>query len=109
MRNNNREVCKVIGHDAQSARRDLSERCVAEPELLDQESVAEQVGGVLRAGERRDWVSLGIAVVRLRIGRFSSGWGTRTVFPMTRTGFLSSLWQNEGSRSTERTGHPYAA
>ena len=67
MRNNtNRGVCDVIDHDAQSARRVLSERRVAEPELLDQESVvAEQGGDVLRAREWRDWVSLGIVVVRL--------------------------------------------
>jgi hypothetical protein len=62
----NRGVCEVIADDAQSARRDLSERRVAEAELLDQESiVTEQSGGVLRARERCDRVSLGIGMVRL--------------------------------------------
>ena len=41
---------------------------MAEPELLDQESVAEHVGSVLRTCKRRDWVSLGIVVIRLCIG-----------------------------------------
>ena len=63
----NRGVFEVIDHDAQGARRGLSERCVAETELLDQERVVtEQGGSVLRTRERRDWVGLGIAAV--------SGW-----------------------------------
>jgi hypothetical protein len=62
----NRGVCEVVGHDAQCAGRDLSDRRVAERELLDQESVVtEQAGGVLGTRERRDRVSLGIAAVRL--------------------------------------------
>ena len=62
----NRGVCEVVDHDAQSARRDLGERRVAESELLNQESVvAEQAGSVLGTRERRDRVSLGIAAVRL--------------------------------------------
>ena len=62
----NRGVFKVIGHDTHGARRDLSERRVAKPELLDQEGVvAEQAGGVSCTRERRDRVKLGIVAVRL--------------------------------------------
>jgi hypothetical protein len=62
----NRGVCEVVDHDAQCARRDLSERRVAERELLNQESiVAEQAGSVLGTREWRNRVGLGIAAVRL--------------------------------------------
>ena len=80
---------------------------MAEAELLDQEStVTEQGSGVLCTRERRDRVNLGIEAVRPRDGLVRGG-GVRTVFPMTRTGCLSCLELNGGSRSTERTGHPY--
>ena len=60
-----RGVFEVIDHDTQSARRGLSERCVAKAELLDQERViAEQGGSVLRTRERRDRIGLGFATVR---------------------------------------------
>ena len=64
--NTDRGVCQVIGHDGPSASRDLSDRRVTESELLKQESVlAEHAGDLFRTLERRDRVSLGIAVVRL--------------------------------------------
>ena len=103
-------VCEVIEHDAQSARRILSETRVTEAELLDQESViTEDVGGIFCVHEWCDRVSLKIVVVRLWSG-LVQGWDARTEFPMTRTGVLSCLsWLGlgEGSCSTERTGHPY--
>jgi hypothetical protein len=79
MRNNtNRGVCDVIDHDAQSARRVLSERRVAEPELLDQECVVtEQGSDVLRARERCDRIGLGVAVVRLWVNLVRGGMHAR--------------------------------
>jgi hypothetical protein len=72
--NTNRGICEVISHNAKSARRDLSERRVAEPELLNQESiVTEQGGSVLCTRKRSDWVSLGIGAVRLLDGLVRGG------------------------------------
>jgi len=82
---------------------------MTETKLLEQESViTKHVRGFLHTRERRDRVSLGIVVIRpYCILVQVRGWNARTVDPMTRTGFLSSLGLNGGSRSTERTGHLY--
>ena len=105
--NTDRGVYDIIDHDANSATRVLSETRVTEAQLLDQESiVTEQVGSILCAHERRDRVSLRTIVVRLW-DNIVRGRDVRTVFPMMRTGFLSLLGLYGGSRSTERTGHPY--
>jgi len=77
--------------------------------LLEQESVITKlVCGFLRTRERRDRVSLGIVAIRPYYNLVQArGWDARTVVPMMRIGFLSSLGLNGGSCSTERTGHLY--
>ena len=79
---------------------------MTEPKLLDQESiVTEQVDYFLRTCEQRDRISLRILVsIWDHLGVRDM---VRTVFPMTRTGILSFAGLYGGSRSTERTGHPY--
>ena len=80
---------------------------MAEPELFEQESiVTKHICGFLCTRKRCDGVSLGFVVIRLDCNLVQIQ-GARTEFPMTRTGFLSCLGLNGGSRSTERTGHPY--
>jgi hypothetical protein len=54
-----RRVYKVISQNATGASRGLSEGCVTEAKLLDEERiVTEQVCCLLRASERGDWVGL---------------------------------------------------
>lgn len=80
---------------------------MAEAKLFEQESVltAEHVGGLFRTRERRDRVSLGIMVVRLKENMTLGSRIVRAVFPMTRAGVLSFVRVYGGSLSTERTGH----
>jgi hypothetical protein len=65
--NTNHGVCEVIGYDAQSARRELSNGRVTKSKLFDKEGFAtKHLGGFSRARERRDRAGLAIVVVRLR-------------------------------------------
>ena len=80
---------------------------MAEPELLEQESVvAEHRGGIPRICVRRDRVTLEIAMVK-PIDNSVLKWNARTVLPTRRTGWVSFVGTYGVSFSTERTGHPY--
>lgn len=71
--NTNRRIRKVVGHDSKSASRGLSEGRVTEAKLFNKECiVAQEVGRLLRIGERGDRVSLRIIRVR-QINRAGDG------------------------------------
>ena len=105
----NLRVRKVADYNIESASGSLREGRVTETELFEQKSVvAEQISGYSGICEGCDRVGLGISMVKpsrnlAQVRR----WVVRTALPMTRTGFLSFLGLNRGSRSTERTGHRY--
>ena len=105
--NTDRGRREVVEHDTHGTSRGLSEARVAEADLLKQVSVVtEHCGGILRARERRDGVSLEIAAIG-SMGGSVREWNRQTVFPMRRTGCASFLGTYGASCSTERTGHPY--
>ena len=61
-----------------------------EPELLDKESLrTEQISRLLRAHERSDRISLGTAEVSYERNTGRGCRGVQTMFPTTRTGYLS--------------------